>query len=119
MEKFTEGYIECAIWASTDENDRPLDSIGAGLSDGCLAQMLRECATFQADNAELLDRAGAERDDDQLGHDFWLTRNHHGVGFWDGRLSYEIGQRLTDAAHRAGERTLYVSDAGEIEIGEG
>ncbi len=34
----------------------------------------------------------------QLGHDFWLTRNHHGVGFWDRDLG-ELGDKLTELAH--------------------
>ena len=32
----------------------------------------------------------------QTGHDFILTANHHGVGFWDRGLG-EIGDRLTEA----------------------
>jgi len=43
-----------------------------------------------------------------------MTRNHHGVGFWDGDVSEPHATLLTDAAHAAGERYLYVGDDGII-----
>jgi len=33
----------------------------------------------------------------QAGHDFWLTRNGHGAGFWDGDWP-ETGDALTEAS---------------------
>ena len=48
------------------------------------------------------------------GHDFALTRNRHGVGFWDGDWPV-YGDLLTKLAHSFGEIELYVSDEGEIE----
>jgi hypothetical protein len=47
------------------------------------------------------------------GHDFWLTRNGHGAGFWDGELG-DIGDRLTEASKAFGEVCLTVCDDGEI-----
>ncbi len=35
--------------------------------------------------------------------DFWLTRNRHGAGFWDGDYPDGIGERLSDIAHGFGE----------------
>ena len=52
-------------------------------------------------------------DKDQAGYDFWLTRNHHGAGFWDRGLD-GVGRALTDAAHVYGEVNLYVGDNGRI-----
>ena len=43
------------------------------------AAILADCAAFQVANAANLDEA----DDSQAGHDFWLTRQGHGTGFWD------------------------------------
>ena len=48
-----------------------------------------------------------------LGHDYVLTCNGHGAGFWDRGLG-ELGDRLTDAAHAEGEFDLYVGDDGEL-----
>jgi hypothetical protein len=39
----------------------------------------------------------------QHGHDFWLTRCGHGVGFWD-RGYGEVGERLSDIARNMGSR---------------
>ena len=46
------------------------------------------------------------------GHDFWLTRNGHGAGFWDRSdcLPEDAGERLTDAAEKYGEVDLTVDD---------
>ena len=51
----------------------------------------------------------------QAGHDFWLTRNRHGAGFWDRGLG-ERGQRLTDAAHVYGESYLSIGDDGKVYV---
>lgn len=42
----------------------------------------------------------------QCGHDFALTRNYHGTGFWDRGLG-DIGERLTKSAHAYGESSGY------------
>jgi len=42
----------------------------------------------------------------QLGHDFNLTRNHHGAGFWD-RGWGELGDWLTRVAQAYGSQALY------------
>lgn len=39
----------------------------------------------------------------RAGHDFYLTRNGHGAGFWDGDYEKAKGQRLTDACRPYGE----------------
>lgn len=46
---------------------------------------------------------------EQLGHDLWLTRNGHGVGFWDRGLG-ELGSDLTKAASAMGEQWLYTAE---------
>jgi hypothetical protein len=43
------------------------------------------------------------------GHDFALTRNRHGAGFWCGEWG-EHGDALTDAAHAYGTQGLYLGD---------
>lgn len=50
-------------------------------------------------------------DSEYAGHDFALTRNHHGAGFWD-RGFGETGESLTTWAHSFGEASLFV-DADE------
>ena len=70
--------------------------------------MIRHCAQFQKVNAELIidenrvyssEYTAAEL----AGHDFWLTRNGHGAGFWDGDWQEPAAAALTAAAHAFGE----------------
>ena len=104
-------YRETALWATTDEQGRPLDRRfgSADYSDEAEAQMIEDCERFLQAIAHLdvaLDLA-------DLGHDFWLTRNRHGAGFWDRGLG-ELGKTLTEIAHSFGECDLYVGDDGRL-----
>lgn len=56
------------------------------------------------------------QDSEQLGHDFWLTRNHHGAGFWDRKHKKEIGDKLTSLAHKFGEINAVVGDDKKIHL---
>ncbi len=76
--------------------------------------MAADCAKFISENDTLLHDGGKEPD--QAGHDFWLTRNGHGAGFWDGDWPEEIGKKLTAAAKKFGETDLYVGDDGKLHI---
>ena len=51
---------------------------------------------------------------DRLVYDFWLTRNHHGAGYWDGDWNKIIGEKLTQYAHSFGECYCYRGDDGLI-----
>jgi hypothetical protein len=112
LDPFTRGYIEAALWSSNDESDEsggePLDQ-NYGIEDitvESLDKMVRDCERFQQQYAGLLSQAGSP---EQNGHDFWLTRNRHGAGFWDRGYSENIGKALTDAAHQYGEVYLTVN----------
>jgi hypothetical protein len=108
---FTQAYIEAALWSSMDDDGTPLDEAYTidDIAPDTLAAMARDCAQFQAANAGLLALAG---DDTQNGHDYWLTRNRHGAGFWDRGYDEAVSKPLTDAAHADGESNLYVGDDG-------
>lgn len=115
MDPFTIAYIEAALWSSLDESDEhggeALDA-NYGVDDiapETLASILNDCKAFQEAHA---DDIGSELE--QAGHDFWLTRNGHGTGFWDGNWEDEIGQRLTEASDVYGSVDLYVGDDGLI-----
>jgi hypothetical protein len=112
LDAFTRAYIETALWSSNDESDEsggePLDR-NYGIEDftvETLDKMIRDCERFQQQYAGLLSEAGSP---EQNGHDFWLTRNGHGAGFWDRGYPEHVGKALTDAAHRYGEVYLTVS----------
>ena len=58
--------------------------------------------------------AGIENVDGHIAHDFWLTRNRHGAGFWDGDYPEPEATQLTDLAHTFGECHLYVGDDNKL-----
>jgi hypothetical protein len=118
LDNFTAAYIECALWSSTDDEGEPLDALYdyQDFSPETIAQMIEDCKAFQQSNRELIDSAdygSRASKDEYAGHDFWLTRNRHGAGFWDRNLG-KIGERLTESAHAYGEINLYIGDDGKI-----
>jgi len=115
MDAFKQSYIETALWSSTDNSDEqggePLDD-NYGIEDiapETMAQVQEDCEAFQRDHGEDIG-GNLER----AGHDFWLTRNRHGAGFWDGDWDEAVGKRLTEASHVYGTVDLYVGDDGLI-----
>jgi hypothetical protein len=105
LDTFTTAYIECAVWSSTDDTGEPLDNLDLEIHPETVDQMVKDCQDFQAAAGELIDDNLS-----QAGHDFWLTRNGHGAGFWDGEWP-EHGDTLTKLAKSFGPVELYVDDA--------
>ena len=115
LDSFTRQYIETALWSSTDDDGMHFDrdfSI-CDIAPDALATMIADCAKFQAENADTMNLDGCQ-DASMCGHDFWLTRNGHGAGFWDGDYPEEIGDALTAASKQYRECSLYVGDDGLI-----
>jgi hypothetical protein len=114
LDSFLLGYVTCALWSSTDDDGRPLGEQFniEDLPDETITAMRADCDDFRTAQAELLGRV---EDEGRNGHDFWLTRNRHGAGFWDRGYGI-IGQQLTDAAHVYGESYLYKGDDGLLYI---
>ena len=108
-----EGYEECALWSSTDDDSEPLDDSGMLLAPETLDWFLADCGAFLGEIDELGCPWRESVAASQLGHDLWLTRNGHGAEFWDRDLG-DIGDALTEAANRQGRCDLYVGDDGLI-----
>lgn len=128
IDRFTRAYIVAALWSTNDESTPqggvPLDQNydESDLAPECLTRMVADCQDFQTANAALLKRAYAHpcyqgtaeySPVDRAGHDFWLTRNGHGAGYWDRGLG-AIGDRLSTVAEVYGDVDLYVGDDGKI-----
>lgn len=103
--QFLADYIACARGTLHDDD-------GGDLAPETLQAMRDDCADFisqaGADLREYRERTGCTG-----GYDFWLTRNGHGVGFWDRDLD-ALGDRLTAIAEQMGGRDLYTGDDGLI-----
>lgn len=119
IDGMTDAYIECALWSSVHfENEKdacgmPFDQVDAELAQSTREEMRESCADF----IDLLEREEIEIpedewSDEQIGHDFWLTRNGHGAGFWD--RGFNLGDLLTKWAKTYGSSDLYVGDDGMI-----
>lgn len=117
-------YAECALWSSMDDNGEPLDSnyTISDISQETMDAMQKDVDDFLSkvsdDDFNLWEEHGFS-----IGHDFWLTRNHHGAGFWDRYIQgntieqmkvEEAGKRLTAIAHQFPEVDLYIGDDGKI-----
>lgn len=123
LDKFTLAYIEAALWSTTDDNDKPLDKNYDidDLHQSTLAAAVRDCKKFQEEMAEFITSEHNSRigpgDFDvtrAAGCDFWLTRNRHGAGFFDGDWSDEADAAMTAKSHEFGEANWYVGDDGLI-----
>lgn len=115
-------YIETALWSSTDDDGSPLDdNYGPDdLAPEALESMRTDVVGFiESANPDALAFWEAELGAGQVGHDFWLTRNRRGAGFWD-RFSRGIGAAygdvLTHEAQVYGESYLYVGDDGKVYV---
>lgn len=123
LDSFTRAYIEAALWSSTDDNGSPLDANYnvTDIEPETLAKMAADCARFQQDNAQWITeesrKFASEWSTDELaGHDFWLTRNGHGAGFWDGDWMPFAGDALTKSSETFGECNLYVGDDSRLYV---
>ena len=136
LRAFIGGYIEAALWTTSigsdfaaahneksgedwreDSSMMDFGFTESDLSADCLERVEEECRAFCESNyADLLLYADGRTYDpsqgdawDYAGHDFLLTRDGHGAGFWDRGLG-ELGERLSDNARPYGESGFYVGD---------
>lgn len=110
MDNFTQAYIAALFF--TDGDYLP---DATTLAPCALATAIKDCDDFQTQQADNLEAAYKldNYNEAQAGHDFWLTRNRHGAGFWDRGLA-QVGELLTAAAHTFPEVSPYVGDNGEV-----
>ncbi len=113
---FIDAHIEAALFTSTDDDDKPMEDNYASdsIHPDSLVSMVADCVSFIVDNREWI-RGNHE----QAGHDFWLTRNGHGAGFWDGDWPENDGAILEAASKEFGESNLYIGDDGLIHVFSG
>jgi hypothetical protein len=123
LDAFTQGYIEALFFTESSpafdsdewhsakcrkaQEDGQADGTLPGdvgfsdLAPEALAEIIEDCRAFQeafaADLAEAYAHEEVSYSEERAGHDYWLTRNGHGAGFWDRGLG-AVGDRLSDGA---------------------
>ena len=121
---FLRGYLECAEWCGVamDEDREALElAVAPKWSAAAIKQAREECDDFivAAASAGIWDATADDKDETELafaGHDFYLTRNGHGCGFWDDRRGYYGdggGRALAELAKPYGEVGVQFDDESE------
>ncbi len=107
--------------SGTDRSLQDMEYDIEDISPMTLDHIVKECADFQKvcdgliteENCLMISQNW--RCEGLAGHDFLLTRNRHGAGFWETSDWMEAaGKKLTAAAHAAGECNLYIGDDNRI-----
>ena len=119
MTSFLEQYLVTALWSSIDDKENPFDDNYSidDFSEKALKQADKDCDLFleKVRELSLLDKIYIGLlDETDIAHDFWLTRQGHGAGFWDGDYPDEIGDKLTEIANDFRELYIYVGDDGKL-----
>jgi hypothetical protein len=120
---FLRSYFEAILFTGNDESD---DSGGDPLDDNysindfayeTLVEQVAQCEKFLAMSGV---HAAINDDYDQAGYDFLMTRNGHGVGFWEtDDWPEKAGKLLTAASKKQGEVYIYLGDDGKIYVDGG
>lgn len=112
-QKAIEAYVTALLWSSIGEDGEPLDATYTSddLDESARVSIDEDVRDFVIAQWEDV----RDLDPEQVGHDFLLTRDHHGTGFWDRGLG-DRGDRLTKASHPYGDSGAYVGDNGRIYV---
>lgn len=112
--EFVEAYIEALLFTEEEtlgvtEADNPTEGM---FSNGALQSIYVECADFFFGEYAEMEATIEEFPHygfSQAGHDFWLTRNGHGAGFWDRGIG-KHGEELTKASKAYSEVNVYMDE---------
>ena len=110
MNYFTESYLECAMWSSSDGEVETLDNLD--MDSDTMDNLILKAEKFWNENEKLI-HAFMEAegvDEGQVGHSLWLSQNGHGAGFFDFGV---IGDQLHEIA-RNNPTNLYIGDDGKV-----
>ena len=109
MEEFLRAYLECLIWQSTDDAGEPIVGDEGDLCEKDIEKCREDCEGFISLAKELLEdyKAG------QAGHDFCLSRNRHGAGFFDS--GHKNAEELQELAVTFGPANVLYNEDEEAE----
>ena len=106
--KFAGAMFEAIAFTDLDCPD--CETYGAELSEESKAKMESDARQFWDRCKHLIEHNAIE----QAGHDFWLTRNGHGAGFWDRSDDLYLGwdKFLAEVSKEHGEVWICLGDDG-------
>jgi hypothetical protein len=109
---FTKDYLETAAWVTVEvgENEEFTEEAKGQAEDDCLKFIQAVRKEFGAEKGMELLNTSANDLTYLAPHDFFLTRNGHGTGFWDKPEFYggqENADRLTKICDEIGSVDCY------------
>jgi hypothetical protein len=110
LDIFINATIEALYFTDTGEEGQP--NSDAELAPETMERLKADCTSFWHRMNYYLEPANQTAS--QAGHDFWLTRNGHGAGFWDGEWPKPYDDMLTKLAEAYGVFETYTGDDGLI-----
>ena len=110
LEDFTNATIEALFFTDTGDDEQP--SPDAELDPETRLYLMADCRSWWRRFGCYVDVAGGTPK--QAGHDFWLTRNGHGAGFWDGDWPEPWATQFTEGAQSYCVFETYEGDDGLI-----
>ena len=110
--ELTDIYLDTLLWSSAvgEDGDESADAYEPAL--GLIVSSREDVKDFLAAAGDLIDVAGRVikgYNAVSAMHDFALTRNGHGAGFWDRGLG-AVGEELTAIAKGFGSHEVYLGD---------
>lgn len=106
LDAMVDQYAETLLWSETDD-DLNRCSV-EDLPSDVHTEMCNDCESFFDENWQYLTMVSP----DMAGHNFALSRNGHGAGFFD--TPYEYADELHRSAKAHGTFGLYVGDDGKL-----
>lgn len=114
-----QSYLDTLLWSSSDNDGNSYGDYiePSDLDESEIETQWYQCYGFIKANSEAIFHLVEEGHTlERIMHDFCLTRNRHGAGFWDGDYPEPYATQLTESAHRYAEVSLHTGDDGGVYI---
>lgn len=127
IDEFVKGHLEAALYSSSDtvmKDGKACDIFldEREISEEEAVKLIPDCLAFIAEHKQgLIEYTKTAKINEnqtpwkQAGWDFWMTRQGHGVGYWD-RDAGDIGDNLSNECISWLHSGLYIGDDGQVYV---